>query len=165
MLFRDGGVVGDCVGLTSPRRSCKDGSVVFGVCVVLTQAEKKMKKNRRSAYFRQRVGNLWLTFDEEINKQSKTTTNKKNKRLLELNCQITSLYVKSVYFFCISINKQNFSKNHLSLRKKFTFWRRQRQRQQEGKIGSLSSSVFERRTSTGSGLFASLGNGLVETLR
>lgn len=44
MLFRDGGVVGDCVGLTSPRRSCKDGSVVFGVCVVLTQAEKKMKK-------------------------------------------------------------------------------------------------------------------------
>ena len=66
MLFRDGGVVGDCVGLTSPRRSCKDGSVVFGVCVVLTQAEKKKKKNRRSAYFRQRVGNLWFTFDEEI---------------------------------------------------------------------------------------------------
>ena len=32
-------------------------------------------------------------------------------------------------------------------------------------IGSLSNSVFERRTSTGSGLFASLGNGLVETLR
>ena len=51
MLFRDGGVVGDCVGLTSPRRSCKDGSVVFGVCVVLTQAEKKKKG---SAYYRQR---------------------------------------------------------------------------------------------------------------
>ena len=31
-------------------------------------------------------------------------------------------------------------------------------------IGSLSNSVFERRTSTGSGLFASLGSGLVETL-
>ena len=31
-------------------------------------------------------------------------------------------------------------------------------------IGSLSNSVFERRTSTGSGLFASLGNDLVETL-
>ena len=31
-------------------------------------------------------------------------------------------------------------------------------------LGSLSSSVFERRTSTGSGLFASLGSGLVETL-
>ena len=30
-------------------------------------------------------------------------------------------------------------------------------------LGSLSSSVFERRTSTGSGLFASLGSGLVET--
>ena len=44
MLFRDGRVVGDCVGLTSPRRSCKDGSVVFGVCVVLTKAEKKKKK-------------------------------------------------------------------------------------------------------------------------
>ena len=29
---------------------------------------------------------------------------------------------------------------------------------------SLSSDVFERRTSTGSGLFASLGSGLVETL-
>lgn len=77
MLFRDGGVVGDCVGLTSPRRSCKDGSVVFGVCVVLTQAEKKKKG---SAYFRQRVGNLWLTFDEEIqtiknnNKQKRTKT-------------------------------------------------------------------------------------------
>ena len=32
------------------------------------------------------------------------------------------------------------------------------------KIGSLSNSVFERRTSTGSGLFASLGSGSVETL-
>ena len=32
------------------------------------------------------------------------------------------------------------------------------------RIGSLSNSVFERRTSTGSGLFASLGAGLVETL-
>ena len=32
-------------------------------------------------------------------------------------------------------------------------------------IGSLSNSVFERRTSTGSGRFASLGGGLVETLR
>ena len=31
-------------------------------------------------------------------------------------------------------------------------------------LGSLSSSVFERRTSTGSGLFASLASGLVETL-
>ena len=31
-------------------------------------------------------------------------------------------------------------------------------------IGSLSNGVFERRTSTGSGLFASLGSGLVETL-
>ena len=33
-----------------------------------------------------------------------------------------------------------------------------------GKLGSLSNSVFERRTSTGSGLFASLGSGLVKTL-
>lgn len=66
MLFRDGGVVGDCVGLTSPRRSCKDGSVVFGVCVVLTQAEKKKKKIDDRQYFPQRVGNLWFTFDEEI---------------------------------------------------------------------------------------------------
>ena len=32
-------------------------------------------------------------------------------------------------------------------------------------IGSLSNSVFERRTSTGSGLFAALGCSLVETLR
>ena len=32
------------------------------------------------------------------------------------------------------------------------------------KLGSLSNSVFERRTSTGSGLFVSLGSGLVETL-
>ena len=32
------------------------------------------------------------------------------------------------------------------------------------KLGSLSNSVLERRTSTGSGLFASLGSGLVETL-
>ena len=31
--------------------------------------------------------------------------------------------------------------------------------------GSLSNSVFERRTSTGSGRLASLGGGLVETLR
>ena len=31
-------------------------------------------------------------------------------------------------------------------------------------LGSLSSSVLERRTSTGSGLFESLGSGLVETL-
>ena len=31
-------------------------------------------------------------------------------------------------------------------------------------VGSLSNSVFERRTSTGSGLFASLGSGSVETL-
>ena len=31
-------------------------------------------------------------------------------------------------------------------------------------LGSLSNSVFERRTSTGSGLFASLGSDLVETL-
>ena len=31
-------------------------------------------------------------------------------------------------------------------------------------LGSLSNSVFERRTSAGSGLFASLGSGLVETL-
>ena len=48
MLFRDGGVVGDCVGLTSPRRSCKDGSVVFGVCVVLTQAEKKKSRKKKT---------------------------------------------------------------------------------------------------------------------
>ena len=34
----------------------------------------------------------------------------------------------------------------------------------EKTIGSLSNSVFERRTSTGSGLFASLGSGSVETL-
>ena len=32
-------------------------------------------------------------------------------------------------------------------------------------IGNLSNSVFERRTSTGSGLFAALGCSLVETLR
>ena len=32
-------------------------------------------------------------------------------------------------------------------------------------LGSLSNNVLERRTSTGSGLFASLGSGLVETLR
>ena len=32
-------------------------------------------------------------------------------------------------------------------------------------LGSLSNSVFERRTSTGSGRFALLGGGLVETLR
>ena len=31
-------------------------------------------------------------------------------------------------------------------------------------LESLSNSVFERRTSTGSGLFAALGCGLVETL-
>ena len=31
-------------------------------------------------------------------------------------------------------------------------------------LGSLSKSVCERRTSTGSGLFASLGSGLVQTL-
>ena len=31
-------------------------------------------------------------------------------------------------------------------------------------LGSLSNSVFERRTSTESGLFASLGSGLVESL-
>ena len=31
-------------------------------------------------------------------------------------------------------------------------------------VGSLSNSVFERRTSTGSGLFASLGSGSVENL-
>ena len=31
-------------------------------------------------------------------------------------------------------------------------------------VGSLSNSVFGRRTSTGSGLFASLGSGLVQTL-
>ena len=30
-------------------------------------------------------------------------------------------------------------------------------------LGSLSNSVFERKTSTGSGRFASLGSGLVET--
>ena len=32
-------------------------------------------------------------------------------------------------------------------------------------LGSLSNSVFERRTSTGSERFASLDGGLVETLR
>ena len=31
-------------------------------------------------------------------------------------------------------------------------------------LGSLSNTVFEQQTSTGSGLFASLGSGLVETL-
>ena len=31
-------------------------------------------------------------------------------------------------------------------------------------LGSLSNSVFERRTSTGRGLFESLGSGLVQTL-
>ena len=31
-------------------------------------------------------------------------------------------------------------------------------------LGSLSNGVFEQRTSTGSGLFASFGSGLVETL-
>ena len=31
-------------------------------------------------------------------------------------------------------------------------------------LGTLSNSVFERGTSTGSGLFASLGSGLVKTL-
>ena len=31
-------------------------------------------------------------------------------------------------------------------------------------VGSLSGSVFERRTSTGSGLFASLSSGLAQTL-
>ena len=35
---------------------------------------------------------------------------------------------------------------------------------QRPRLGSLSSSVFERRTSTGSGLFVSLGSGLVQTL-
>ena len=30
-------------------------------------------------------------------------------------------------------------------------------------LGSLNKSIFERRTSTGSGLFASLGSGLVKT--
>ena len=33
MLFRGDSVVGDWVGLTSPRRSSKDGSVVLGVSV------------------------------------------------------------------------------------------------------------------------------------
>ena len=33
-----------------------------------------------------------------------------------------------------------------------------------GLLGTLSNSVFERRTSTGSELFASLGSGLVKTL-
>ena len=31
-------------------------------------------------------------------------------------------------------------------------------------VGSLSNSVLKRRMSTGSGLFASLGSGLVQTL-
>ena len=34
----------------------------------------------------------------------------------------------------------------------------------ESILGSLSNSVVERRTSTGSGPFASLGSGLFETL-
>ena len=34
----------------------------------------------------------------------------------------------------------------------------------EPSLGSLSNSVFERRTSAGSGLFAALGCGLVETV-
>ena len=34
----------------------------------------------------------------------------------------------------------------------------------EQKLGSLSNGGFERRRSTGSGLFASLGSGLVENL-
>lgn len=116
MLFRDGGVVGDCVGLTSPRRFCKDGSVVFGVCVVLTQAEKKKKKIDDRRTFAKELVTYGSLLTKKY-KQSKTTTNKENKKLLELNCQITSLYVKSILFFCISINKQNFSKNHLLLRK------------------------------------------------
>ena len=44
MLFRGGTVVGDCVGLTSPRSSSKDGSVVFGVCVVFSRAELRTKR-------------------------------------------------------------------------------------------------------------------------
>ena len=116
MLFRDGGVVGDCVGLTSPRRSCKDGSVVFRVCVVLTQAEKKKKKIDDRHTFAKELVTYGSLLTKKY-KQSKTTTNKENKKLLELNCQITSFYVKSILFFCISINKQNFSKNHLLLRK------------------------------------------------
>ena len=132
MLFRDGGVVGDCVGLTSPRRSCKDGSVVFGVCVVLTQAEKKMKKTDDRHTFAKELVTYGSLLTKKY-KQSKTTTNKENKKLLELNCQITSFYVKSILFFCISINKQNFSKNHLSLRKKFTFWRRRSEERRVGK--------------------------------
>ena len=39
-----------------------------------------------------------------------------------------------------------------------------RSRCRKGLLGGLRNSVFERRTSTGSGLFASLGSGLVETL-
>ena len=35
---------------------------------------------------------------------------------------------------------------------------------EKGKLESLSNSIVERRTSTGSGLFASLGSGLVQTL-
>ena len=43
-------------------------------------------------------------------------------------------------------------------------WQTQTSRKLRKTLGSLSNSVFERRTSTGSGLFAKLGSGLVETL-
>ena len=44
MLFRGDSVVGDWVGLTSPRRSSKDGSVVLGVSVGFACASEKVKR-------------------------------------------------------------------------------------------------------------------------
>ena len=43
MLFSGDLVVGDCVGLTSPRRSSKDGSVVLKVSVGLVRALEERK--------------------------------------------------------------------------------------------------------------------------
>ena len=43
-------------------------------------------------------------------------------------------------------------------------WVKKKVESEDVTIGSLSNSVFGRRTSTGSGLFVSLGNDLVETL-
>ena len=79
MLFRDGGVVGDCVGLTSPRRSCKDGSVVFGVCVVLTQAEKKMKKIDDRHTFAKELVTYGSLLTKKY-KQSKTTNKQREQK-------------------------------------------------------------------------------------
>ena len=55
----------------------------------------------------------------------------------------------------------NIGRLHLTLKSTLNMFSRKRQARL---LGSLSNSVFERRTSTGSGLFASLGSGSVETL-